>query len=274
LPELVQLRSYLYAPGSRPAVMEKALHAGADAVVLDLEDAVAPGEKQAAREAVTAFLCAHAHDAPCPMHVRVNRDWSDDLNAVAIDGLSAVRVPKAEAASELVEIASRLEGSQTLIYPIVETARGVAACGELAAAPRVARLCFGATDFLADIGAPGDPDGPATLHARGALVLWSRVAGIGAPVDSVHTALDDEAGLRRSAQAGRAFGFVGKSVIHPRQLGPVNEVFTPTASELERARRVIAAGGGGGSSLDGEFIDPAVVARARATLALAGEVNG
>jgi citrate lyase subunit beta/citryl-CoA lyase len=265
------LRSYLYAPGSLPALMEKALHAGADAVVLDLEDAVAPTDKAAARAAVAAFLSAHAGDAPCPMHVRVNRDWADDLAAVAVDGLGAVRVPKAESAAELAAIAARLQalGSSADVYPIVESAAGVAACAELAAAPRVARLCFGASDFLADIGAPGDPDGPATAYARGALVLQSRVAGIGAPVDSVHTALDDEAGLRRSAQAGRTLGFMGKSVIHPRQLAAVHELLTPTPAELERARRVVAADGAGATALDGELVDPAVVARAQATLALA-----
>jgi citrate lyase subunit beta/citryl-CoA lyase len=269
------LRSYLYAPGNRPEVMAKALGAGADAVVFDLEDAVAPAEKAAAREMVAAFVAAHADDAPCPMHVRINRGSHEDLEAVMGPGLSAVRAPKAESAAEIQEIAARLDaaGSPAVIFPILESAAGVAACLELAHAPRVARLVFGANDFLADIGAPGDIDGPATHLARGTMVLQSRVAGIGAPVDAVFPALDDEAGLRRGAQAARALGFVGKSVIHPRQLGPVHEVFTPSEAELERARQVIAADGQGAVALDGQFIDPAIVARARATLALAGEVS-
>jgi citrate lyase subunit beta/citryl-CoA lyase len=266
------LRSYLYAPGSRPDVMEKALAAGADAVVLDLEDAVAPDDKAAAREAVAAFVAAHAHDAPCPIHVRINRGCMDDLDAVMGPGLSAVRAPKAESADEIEEIAARLNAaaSPAMIFPILESAAGVAACLQIASAPRVGRLVFGANDFLADIGAPGDIDGPATLLARGTMVLQSRIAGIGAPVDAVFPALDDEAGLRRGAQAARALGFVGKSIIHPRQLGPVHEVFTPSEAELQHARQVIAAGGQGAVALDGQFIDPAIVARARATLALAG----
>ena len=279
MPEIALLRSYLYAPGARPDVMAKALAAGADAVILDLEDAVAPADKDAARSVVAAFLAAHAGDAPCPMHVRINRGSGDDLAAVAGPGLAAVRVPKAESGEEIAAVAAMLDSleaaagiapGEVAIYPIVESAAGVAAARELAAAPRVARLCFGATDFLADIGAPGDPDGPATLLARETLVLQSRVASIGSPVDSVHPALDDESGLRASAEAGRALGFIGKSVIHPRQLAVVHEVFTPSDSELERARRVLAADGRGATALDGELVDPAVVARARATLALAG----
>lgn len=280
MPEIAQLRSYLYAPGSRPDVMAKAVAAGADAVILDLEDAVAAADKQTARAAVAAFLAAHADDAPCPLHVRINRGSRDDLAAVVGPGLSALRLPKAESGEEVAAVAAQLESLEAsagiapgtvALYPIVESATGVAAVAQLAAAPRVARLCFGATDFLADINAPGDPDGPATLLARQSLVLHSRVAGIGAPVDSVHTALDDESGLRASARAGRELGFMGKSIIHPRQLPAVHAVFTPTDAELDRARRVLAADGRGAAVLDGELVDPAVVARARATLALAGE---
>jgi citrate lyase subunit beta/citryl-CoA lyase len=261
------LRSYLYAPGSRPDVMEKALAAGADAIVLDLEDAVAPPDKMTARAAVAAFVAAHADDAPCPIHVRINRGGMDDLDAVAGPGLSAVRAPKAESASEIEQIAARLDaaGCPAVIFPVLESAVGVAACLSIASAPRVARMVFGGNDFLADIGAPGDIDGPATLLARGTMVLQSRIAGIGAPVDSVFPALDDESGLRRGAQAARALGFVGKSIIHPRQLGPVHEVFTPSEAELKRARRVVAADGQGAVALDGEFIDPAIVATACAS---------
>jgi citrate lyase subunit beta/citryl-CoA lyase len=155
------------------------------------------------------------------------------------------------------------------LYPTVESAVGVLRAGELAAASdRVARLGFGAADFLADIGAPGPAHGPATLAARGQLVLASRAAGIGAPVDSVHTIVDDPAGLRESASAARQLGFFGKSVIHPAQLPVVHEVFTPGGDELAWARRV-AATGGDPTTVDGEFVDPPVLARARGLLALA-----
>jgi citrate lyase subunit beta/citryl-CoA lyase len=283
LPEPLH-RSYLYAPGSRPELMEKALSAGADVVIFDLEDAVAPTDKITAREAVSALLRRLGPDTPCPVQVRVNRGpegiSADDVDAVIGPALSAIRVPKAVSADELQDLSQRLtvlehaaglEAGAIGVAPIVESAAGVAAARQLAGAPRVRRLSFGATDFLADIASPGDPAGPATLLARGQLVLASRVAGIGAPVDSVHTHVDDEAGLRASATAARELGFFGKSVIHPRQIATVHDVFTPSAAELERARRIItrAATDAGASSLDGELVDPAVVGRARAILALA-----
>lgn len=265
--------------------MAKALRAGADAVVLDLEDAVAPADKLAARNDVAAIIAAGVTTS-CEVHVRVNRTPAgvdfDDVAAVVTRGLTGLRVPKATAAEELRVLAARLDEfearagiptGEVAVYPIVESAAGVAGAAELAAAPRVARLAFGATDFLADISASGEPDGPATLMARGTLVLASRVAGIGAPIDAVHTALDDEVGVRRSAEAARALGFFGKSVIHPRQVAAVHEAFAPSAAELGRARRIVdrasEPGGDGASELDGELVDPAVVARARATLTMA-----
>ena len=268
--------------------MEKALRAGADAVIFDLEDAVAPADKSTAREAVAALLRRTGPRSPCPLQVRVNRDPEGisvrDVEAVVGPALSAIRIPKAVSAEELEDLSERLtvleraaglEAGVVALAPIIESAGGVAAAAQLAAAPRVTRLSFGATDFLADIASPGDPAGPATLLARGQLVLASRVAGIGAPVDSVHTRLDDEVGLRASALAARELGFFGKSVIHPRQIPTVHEVFTPSAAELERARRIIGRGTGdpGASALDGELVDPAVVARARAVLALASDAE-
>ena len=156
------------------------------------------------------------------------------------------------------------------VYPVFETAAAVLAAREIAAAPRVARLAFGGTDFLADIGAPGAVDGPATLAARGALVLASSAAGIAAPVDTVYTNIDDGEGLVRGARFARELGFFGKSIIHPRQIAPVHEVFTPSEGDLAAARRVLAHAehaaerGEGASAIDGELVDPAVVARARA----------
>ena len=159
------------------------------------------------------------------------------------------------------------------LYLSIETAAAALASQELAAAPRVARLVFGATDFLADIASPGTTEGPATALARGMLVLASRAAGIGAPVDCVHTVLDDDEGLRRAAIAAREMGFYGKSVIHPRQIRVVEEVFRPSDDEIEEARRIVAhaeAHGEGATALDGRLIDAAVVARAYRVLGMSG----
>ena len=281
-------RSYLYAPGSRPDVMRKALAAGADAVVLDLEDAVAPAVRPEARAAVAAVLdelddLATTSD----VMVRIPRGphgyLGPDLDAVVLPGLAGLRLPKAESADEIAAVDRRLaelEAERGLaagavqLDVTVESARGALAVAELlGASPRVTRAGLGVADLLADIGASGDDD-LATLHVRSQLVLVSRAVGAGPPIDSVHTALDDEDGLRRAARRARALGFVGKSVIHPRQLGPVHEVFTPTPDELDAAGRIVAAhaaaesDGTAALAVDGEFIDAAVVARARAVLTL------
>jgi citrate lyase subunit beta/citryl-CoA lyase len=264
-------------------MMEKALRAGADAVVLDLEDAVAPEDKAAARREVAAVIGGGAPDVE--LHVRVNRAADgpdmDDVAAVTLPGLTGLRVPKVGPAAELHALAAALDELEAragmapgtvLVYPLVETAGAVLDARALAAAPRVARLAFGATDFLADIAAPGAAEGPATLVARGMLVLASRAAGVGAPVDSVHTRIDDVDGLVRGARMARELGFFGKSIIHPRQIAPVHEVFTPSAEELAAARRVVAHAedAGAASALDGQFVDPAVVARARRLLEMSG----
>jgi citrate lyase subunit beta/citryl-CoA lyase len=282
------LRSYLYAPGSKPRVMEKAVNAGADGVVLDLEDAVAPSAKEEARREVAALIGRLGGHAPCELHVRVNRGPDgpdrDDVAAVTQHGLRGLRVAKAGSTEELHALAELLdeleahagmEPGSVLVYPAIETAAAVLAARELAAAPRVARLIFGATDFLADIAAPGATDGPATLGARGQLVLASAAAGIAPPIDNVHTNIDDREGLIRGARLARELGFFGKSVIHPRQIEPVHEVFTPSEHELAAARRTMAeaARGAGASALDGELVDAAVVARARRVLELAGETD-
>jgi citrate lyase subunit beta/citryl-CoA lyase len=265
--------------------MEKALAAGADAVILDLEDSVAAADKLAAREQVAAVIAGMGRvGGPAEVHVRVNHGPDgpdlDDVAAVTAPGLTGIRLPKIASAAEVRSVASALDGLErsagmdpgtVWLYLSIEAAAAALAASELAAAPRVARLVFGATDFLADIASPGTTDGPATAPARGMLVLASRAAGIGAPVDCVHTALDDLDGLVRSARAARELGFFGKSVIHPRQIAAVHEVFTPTGDELAAARRVLdhaEAHGDGATALDGELIDAAVIARARRLVAM------
>ena len=223
--------------------------------------------------------------AGCEVHVRVNDPaggrWEDDLEAVVHPGLRAIRLPKVEDAHAIRQVAAALDqlerdagcpSGSVGVYPIIESARGVSAAEALlTASPRVVRLAIGTSDLLADLGIV-DGEDPGTLMIRSQLVLTSRITGAGPPVDSVYTDLDDEAGLREAARWARSLGFHGKSVIHPRQLGPVHEVFTPTETELARARRIVTAyddakqAGSGAVSVDGEFIDAAIVARAAALL--------
>jgi citrate lyase subunit beta/citryl-CoA lyase len=286
-------RSYLYAPASRPDVCRKALAAGADVVILDLEDAVAPAQRPAARAAVAELVrsAQSASSAPsvaCPVHVRINRAGdayeAEDIAAAVHPGLDALRLPKATSpdqvrqAAELVtsaESAAGMAPGTVGLYPTIESAAGVLRAGDLAAAsPRVRRPAFGAADFLADIGVPQSGDErDATLFARSQLVLASRAAGIGAPVDSVYTAVGDPDGLRAAAGFARSLGFFGKSIIHPSQLGPVHDAFTPDAAEVARARELLDAFEAAPDAallVGADFVDPAVVARARAIVALAG----
>lgn len=278
-------RSYLYAPGSNARLLDKAVDAGADAVIFDLEDAVAPADKLEARRNVAERITRSAREVD--VHVRVNRGadgfMTDDVVAVVQPGLGALRLPKVEAAAHVRDLADELDDLEAAagmvpggvrLYLTVETALGAVRLPDLVtASDRVARVAFGATDFLADIGSSGDDD-LATLHARSSIVLTSRAAGLAPPVDSVHTRLDDVDGLRRACRRARALGFFGKSIIHPRQLDVVHEVFTPTDREVAWARGVVqalkdaGAAGSGATAIDGEFIDAAVEARARGLLAL------
>jgi citrate lyase subunit beta / citryl-CoA lyase len=281
-------RSYLYAPGSAPRVLRKALAAGPDAVVFDLEDAVAPDAKDDARREVVRVLdeVAAGGSAGPDVHVRINRDGDGyhaaDLDAAVRPGLEALRLPKAESAEMVAAVGDQLAALEAErgiapgrigLYLLVESALGAVRLADLAAAdPRVQRLVIGGQDLLADLGADGDDD-LATLHVRSEMVLHSRAAGIGPPIDGVFPALDDEDGLRASSLRARSLGFFGRSVLHPRQLAVVHDVFTPSDEELADARRLVAAldaaetSGSGALQVDGEFVDLAVARRARALLA-------
>lgn len=283
------LRSYLFAPGNDERLLEKVFAAGADAVVLDLEDAVPPAEKDRARERVARSLAARPAGAGPRAFVRINGvasgRWEEDLQAVVCPTLAGLRVPKAESAEDLARVAAalvraeeraRLAAGSVELVATIETARGVASAAEIAAAPRMRNLTFGAADFASDVGAEPGEDETETLLARSRLVLASRLAGIDPPVASVFTRLADDEGLRRSTEAGRRLGFFGRSCIHPRQVRVVHEVFTPGPEAVARARRIVeafekgvAASSGAVTTEDGQFVDLAVARRARALLALA-----
>lgn len=282
------LRSFLFAPGANGRILSKAMDAGADAVVCDLEDSVPVADKAGARQAVAAAIAARAADAGCQLHVRVDRgaDGYDeqDLDAVVVPGLAGLRLPKAAHADEVAAVAhlvGELERTRGMpagavgLHPTIESAEGVDRVRELAAAPRVVSLVFGSADFLADIAAHGGDGRDATLLARSAMVLASRNAGIRAPVDGAYTGLDDLAGLRESTRWARSLGFFGRSAIHPRQLAVIHDVFTPTPEEMRWARRVLAAAqeGGGTAVVDAQFVDAPVLRRARDLLALVEGVH-
>jgi citrate lyase subunit beta / citryl-CoA lyase len=257
-------RSLLFVPGDRADRFPKAARSGADAVVCDLEDAVAPGAKAAAREAVAHWLAGPGRAA-----VRVNAGgtawYEEDCAGLAgLPGLSAVMVPKAEDPPALAALAEAL-GPATPVLALVETALGVQRDAEIAATPGVVRLAFGAIDFALDTGA--EVDDLALLHARSSLVIASRSARIAAPVDGMASDLRDEAATASAARMARRLGFGGKLCVHPRQVGAVNAAFTPTDAEVRQARRIVAAAAdGSAASLDEQMVDKVVVDRARMVL--------
>ena len=257
-------RSYLFAPGHNPKLLAKVFAAGADAVMLDLEDAVPPDAKAAARRLVAQALTDH------PAWVRVNAartTWCEaDLEAVAPLAFG-IRIPKTESAEDVQWVLERIPAGTPLICAI-ESARGVLAASSIAAVPGVRHLAMGGVDLQRDLNCGNG--NLQTLYVRSHLVLASRAADIGPPIDSVYAQLDDPAGLEEQARFARSLGFFGKSAIHPRQLEVLHEVFTPSVDEVTWAKEVLAASdAAAGEALrlpSGEFVDLPVVERARRLL--------
>ena len=256
-------RSYLFVPGNRPDRYEKALATRAHAVIVDLEDAVAPAEKDGARASLAHWLSPERR-----VLVRVNApasEWFvDDLAACASDAVDGIVLPKAESAEDVERVVAAC--GERPVFPLVETARGVWNALAVARAPGVRSLMFGSLDFQADLGSTDDD----LLYARSRLVLASRVAGIEPPVEGVTQAIGDRDLVRRDCQRARRLGFGGKLCIHPSQVDVVNESFAPGADDLDWARRVVdafAIAGGNAALLDGKMIDRPVLLKAQAILA-------
>ena len=274
---MTALRSLLFVPATRPDRFDKAFDAGADAVVIDLEDAVDAGSKAEARQTVGRWL-AGTTTSGSARFVRVNAPgsaWLDEdlewLPAVA-DRIDAVVVPKVERAAAIERVADWASGRR--VVPLIETARGVLHAPEiLTANAMIPAVLFGAEDLTAELGIPRTLEGEELLLARSRVVLAA--ATIGAePIDAVWTDLAYLDGLKRDAMRARALGFRGKMAVHPDQIAIINEVFTPSGVEIEAARRLIEAServpaAGGAFRLDDRMVDAPVIKRARRVVALA-----
>jgi citrate lyase subunit beta/citryl-CoA lyase len=277
------LRSFLFAPGNHPRRVEKALTLDADAVILDLEDAVAIAEKPATRETVVA---AYGEKRTGLLYVRVNAADTEfchgDFTAIVQPGLDGIILPKVESAATLQTIdwlLNNLERERALVsgaidlIPIIETAKGLRDIDAiLGAGTRVKHCAFGAGDFTLDVNMRWSRDESELAYARARVVTASRAAGIEAPLDTVWVDLQDEDGLEASTRLALGLGFQGKMCIHPNQIPVVNRVFTPTNAEIDFAGRVVAAfaeaekQGSAAIQLDGKFIDYPIVYRAQRTL--------
>lgn len=264
-------RTYLFVPGDRPERFDKALASAADAVILDLEDAVAPPHKASAREAVLAWLSALPADARARCVVRINDEASPhfeaDLALLQAGGAARVMLPKAERAETVQRLRAACPGIAVLA--LIETARGVLRAEALAEAPGVARLVFGTIDFALDMNLSGEPIG--FDHAASRLALASRAAGLPGPVAGVTPDLQNNALLLAELSRARAHGFTAKLCIHPAQVQAIHTALQPTAAEIEWAQRVVAAmqAATGAVQLDGRMLDKPVLLRAQAVLARA-----
>lgn len=264
-------RSYLFAPGHNEKLVAKVFDAGADAVILDLEDAV-PAEMKSRARAVVAEAAAHARAV-----VRINAVGTDeaeaDLAAVA-EYAWVLRIPKCERPEDVRWVAERAPGIPLICA--IESATGLLAAPEIARCGAVSNLGIGGVDLRRDLGLGPGPEPVA--HARSTVGVASAAAGLDAPVDGVYPNIRDADGLRVDAESARALGFFGKNAIHPAQLEVIHEVFTPRADEVEWARAVIAsydAAGGAASRLaTGELVDVPVARRARSLLELAEKFCG
>lgn len=273
---IAQACSFLFVPATHPERLPKALASGADVVIADWEDAVAPADKQAARAALQAAVAALDAPQRARLLVRINAEGSpwfaDDLQALAplmALGLSGAVVPKAERPQTLQAVALAA-GPQAVLLPLVESVAGLDAADRLAAAPQVMRLAFGHLDFQVDAGMDCAEDETELLPVRMALVLAARRAGRAAPVDGVTVDTRNPEHMARDAERARRMGFGGKLCIHPAQVPVLHAAFDPDDAAVAHASRVQQAlqqAGGGVCVLDGRMVDAPVLAQARQILA-------
>ena len=271
-----QATSFLFVPATRPERLGKAMDSGADMVIADWEDAVAPADKEGARQALAQAVEALEGAQRARLLVRINAEgtpWhAEDLRALAqlVEmGVAGVVVSKAERAQTLHAVA-RAAGAQAALLPLIESVAGLDAAATLAAAPQVVRLAFGHLDFQVDAGMACGLEEEELLPMRMALVLASRRAGIGAVVDGVTVETRNPERLALDAARARRMGFGGKLCIHPAQVQPLHAVFDPDPAAVAHAQRLcqaLAEAGGGVCVLDGRMVDAPVLHMAQQTLA-------
>ncbi len=260
---IARIMTGLYVPGDRPDRFDKAVASGAQLVILDLEDAVAPSAKEAALRHVAPWLRGRSLEGPV-IQVRMNAGADHEVTALRQTGSAIeLRVPKVETKRELDRLAD-LAGDLPLTA-IVESALGVENAAQIAAHPSVTRIALGESDLASDI---GSKDAAVLDYARLRLVFAARAAGLPAPMMSAYPDIRDLEGLRVDTERGRRLGMYGRVAVHPTQLGVIAAVFEPTEEELRWARAVVSAvaAGGVGTLESGEMVDPAMLGRAQGIL--------
>ncbi len=272
-PETRPFRSVLYIPAANARALEKAKTLPVDAIIFDLEDAVAPDQKESARATLAAALAAGGYGARVRL-VRINgldTAWGeDDARAFAGADIDAVLVPKVDGADDVSAVAGLV--GDLAIWAMMETALGVLNAADIAAHPRLAGMVMGTNDLARELTSRARPDREPLLGALQICLLAARAHGI-ICVDGVYNAFRDEAGLLLECEQGRDMGFDGKTLIHPAQVAIANAAFAPSEAEIDLARRQIAAfeaaqaQGLGVAVVDGQIVENLHIATARATLA-------
>lgn len=268
--------SFLFVPGTRPERFTKALDSGADAVIIDLEDAVAEEDKASARDAIRSAWPSFSTEQKKRLIIRSNspgsKFYAADLILVQELDAACLLIPKSESLDQINGAAQIL--SNTAIIPMIETAIGLDHLNEIANSEQVLRLAIGNIDLQADLGMVCDPQETELQTARFQIVLASRLAQIAPPIDGVTPSTDDIERIAEDAERAKRMGFGGKLCIHPKQVGLIEAAFTPTEEQVAWAQRVIEAdkgSKGGAVKLDGRMIDRPVVLLAQRTLAIAGK---
>ena len=279
-------RSVLYMPGSKERALEKAKSLPADALILDLEDAVAPDEKINARELVSEAVRSGGYGAR-ELVIRINgldTPWgADDLSAACAAGPHAILLPKVESAAMIRDIEEQMQshGAQpsTLLWAMMETPLGMLNAAEIAAStPRLGCFILGTNDLVKDLNAEHTPAREPVITALGLSMLAAKAYGL-AIIDGVYNAFKDEDGLRESCLQGRAMGFDGKTLIHPAQIDPCNAIFSPDEAALDLARRQVDAfreateKGEGVAVVDGKIVENLHVETANRLLAKADAIK-
>jgi citrate lyase subunit beta/citryl-CoA lyase len=254
----------LFVPGDRPDLFAKAAASGADAIIIDLEDAIAPQSKESARKAA----CRHDISS-VPVILRINgagTAWhADDLAALSAADIAAVMLPKAET-SESIAAMSRALGRPLPVIALIESAKGLGSLVQVLTAPHIAAIAFGSLDYSVDLDC--SPDWDSLVAARSEIVLRSRLAGLPGPLDGVTTNLTDQEITEQDAARARRLGFRGKLAIHPRQIGPILTAMSPTPDEIAWAKKVLTSVNDSALvTVDGDMVDAPVIARARRILA-------
>jgi citrate lyase subunit beta/citryl-CoA lyase len=288
---MTPMRTLLFVPGQRESMVEKAREIAADVICLDLEDAVPPAEKPGARARLRGAIEA-LKAAGKAVHVRINHldtgFTRDDLAAAIGPGLDGVLFPKAIGAAQIreldvlirqQELHSGIRPGTVALIPMIESARAVLRCEEIAlASTRIVGLALGGEDYAADLGVARTPQANELEYAR-RMIVHCCVAYKLQPLDGIYPTLHDEAGLLADAGYARSIGMKGKYVIHPEQVDPVNQVFSPTAQELAAARKIVTAydaamdRGIGVIDVEGQMVDVPVANRARDLLAYADAIG-